>query len=106
MIGPTTVVSIVLGAGWHCGRLGFVGARALYGENHATFLELRIRLRDGHEQRVVIDGTWQSGPIEIVGDDLYDGQIIDARPGGRAHLRPGPAPRGASSATRQPPTPW
>ncbi|MWV51567.1 family 78 glycoside hydrolase catalytic domain (plasmid) [Rathayibacter sp. VKM Ac-2803] len=78
LLRPTFDLAILLGNGWHTGRLGFVEKRALYGEERAAWLVLLIRYEDGHEQTVVTDESWRSGPSDVLADDLYDGQTIDA----------------------------
>ncbi|WES66074.1 family 78 glycoside hydrolase catalytic domain [Microbacter sp. GSS18] len=96
LIRPESVIGITLGAGWFSGRLGFAEERALYGRSRAAFLELRIRFEDGHTQTIATDESWESGPSEVLADDLYDGQTIDARLRDDRWLRPGPAPDGWS----------
>lgn len=91
-----SVIAIVLGNGWHCGRLGFNRGRALYGPEPAALAELRISYSDGFTQTVVTDESWQSGPSAVTADDLYDGQTIDARRDDPSWQAPGPAPAGWS----------
>lgn len=79
LIAERNTVELLIGHGWHSGRLGFVGGRALYGEERAAIAELRIEFADGHVQSIVTDGDWRSGGSRVLADDLYDGQTIDAR---------------------------
>jgi alpha-L-rhamnosidase len=76
---PTSVLGIALGNGWFRGRLGWSGGRALYGEELAALAQLEIEFSDGYLQIVVTDESWTAGPSAVVFNDLYDGQVIDAR---------------------------
>ncbi|MRX45232.1 Bacterial alpha-L-rhamnosidase [Agromyces sp. Q22] len=96
LVEPESVIAVTLGAGWYSGRLGFAEERALYGTSRAALLELRIHFEDGHVQTVATDESWESGPSEILSDDLYDGETIDARQRDDRWSRPGPAPEGWS----------
>jgi alpha-L-rhamnosidase len=73
------VLGLELGNGWFRGRLGWSGARALYGQELGGLAQLEIRYADGHEKTVVTDETWRAGPSSVLSNDLYDGQTIDAR---------------------------
>ncbi|QOR72900.1 glycoside hydrolase family 78 protein [Ruania alkalisoli] len=76
--GPV-VVGAALGNGWHRGRLGFTGGRALYGDQLAFMARLDVTFADGHVQTIVTDETWRAAPSATTANDLYDGQTIDAR---------------------------
>ncbi|ROP78822.1 alpha-L-rhamnosidase [Frigoribacterium sp. PhB107] len=73
-----STLGIAVGNGWYRGRLGWIET-ARYGDEIAAWARLRICFADGHEQVVVTDETWSVGPSEIVANDFYDGQTIDAR---------------------------
>jgi alpha-L-rhamnosidase len=49
---------------------------------------------------VVTDESWQAGPGDVLANDLYDGQHVDARLRDGAWLEPGPAPAGWSGVHR------
>ena len=74
-----TVLAVSVGNGWYRGRLGFTGARAVYGGQLGIIAQLDIAFTDGHRQRVVTDETWTVTGSDVLADDLYDGQTIDAR---------------------------
>jgi len=88
------VLGLALGNGWFRGRLGWGGGRAYYGSELGALAELEIVFADGHRQVVGTDGTWQAGPSEVVENDLYDGETIDARLRDDAWLGPGFAAEG------------
>jgi alpha-L-rhamnosidase len=73
------VLGLALGNGWFRGRLGWGGGRAYYGKELGALAQLEIVFADGHRQAVGTDETWQAGPSDVVGNDLYDGETIDAR---------------------------
>lgn len=72
--------SILVGNGWWAGRLTWEeGRRHLYGDQLGVISQLEITFADGHVQTVATDGSWLVGGSDVVSDDLYDGQTIDAR---------------------------
>jgi alpha-L-rhamnosidase len=88
------VLGLELGNGWFRGRLGWSGARALYGPELGGLAQLEIHYADGHRQTVGTDETWRAGPSAVTANDLYDGQTIDARRRDDAWQRPGFAGEG------------
>lgn len=76
---PLSVLTVLVGNGWYRGRLGFMGGSALYGDRLGVIAACEITFTDGHRQVVVTDGTWTAGNSDVLADDLYDGQTIDAR---------------------------
>jgi alpha-L-rhamnosidase len=83
------VLGLELGNGWFRGRLGWNGARALYGPELGALAQLEVRFADGHRQAVGTDETWRAGPSAVLANDLYDGQAIDARRRDDAWQQPG-----------------
>jgi alpha-L-rhamnosidase len=74
-----TVLTVSVGNGWHRGRLGFMGARAFYGDRLGLVAQLEVTYADGHRQVVVTDESWTAGNSDVLADDVYDGQTVDAR---------------------------
>lgn len=85
----SAVVALRLGNGWWRGWLGFTGERAVYGDERAGYAELEVRFDDGHVQTVVTDASWRGSAGEVLADDLYKGETIDARLRDDAWLSPG-----------------
>ena len=83
------VLGLALGNGWHRGRLGWSGRRAIYGDELGALAQLEVVFADGHRQIVVTDESWRSGPSAVLGNDLYDGETIDARLVDDAWQQPG-----------------
>ncbi|HEY7174450.1 MAG TPA: family 78 glycoside hydrolase catalytic domain [Micromonosporaceae bacterium] len=94
LLSESTVLGFALGNGWYRGRLGFLGNRAIYGDELGLLAELQITYSDGHVRTVGTDETWRAGPSAVTANDLYDGQTIDARRHDDAWLRPGASPSG------------
>ena len=84
------LASILVGHGWWAGRLTWEhGRRHLYGEHLGVIAQLDITFADGHLQTVATDESWIVAETDVVSDDLYDGQTIDAR---RRAMRSTPLP--------------
>jgi alpha-L-rhamnosidase len=79
LLAEANVLTVLVGNGWHRGKLGFMGGRAFYGDRLGVIADLEITFADGHRQTVVTDENWRAGGSDVIADDLYDGQIIDAR---------------------------
>src|SRR5262245_6921840 len=89
LLSESTVLGFALGNGWYRGRLGFLGNRAIYGDELGLLAELQITYSDGHVQTVGTDESWRAGPSAVTANDLYDGQTIDAGRHDDSWLRPG-----------------
>jgi alpha-L-rhamnosidase len=72
-------LEVLLGNGWYRGRLGFRGARAVYGDRLALLAQLEIETAAGETLRLATDGSWTARESTVVADDLYDGQRTDLR---------------------------
>ena len=72
------VLTVSVGNGWYRGRLAFAGMRELYGKELGIIAQLEIGFADGHRQVVVTDETWTALSSDVLADDIYDGQTIDA----------------------------
>ncbi len=90
------VLGLALGNGWFRGRLGWGGGRAYYGSELAGLAQLEIVFEDGHRQIAGTDDTWRAGPSDVLENDLYDGETIDARLRDDAWQRPGFAAGGSA----------
>ena len=79
LVSDVVVVGLTLGNGWYRGRLGWDGGSQFYGDELAGWAELRVIFEDGHEQTFGTGTDWRAGPTDVLADDLYDGESIDAR---------------------------
>ena len=78
LIGEDNAIGISVGNGWWRGRLAWIETKR-YGTQIGPYAELRVVYEDGHEQMIGTDESWKVGASEILSDDFYDGQTIDAR---------------------------
>ncbi|MES2093551.1 MAG: family 78 glycoside hydrolase catalytic domain [Actinomycetota bacterium] len=88
-LADTSVLGLALGNGWFRGRLGWSGRGAFYGDELGAFAQLEIVFDDGATQTVTTDESWSAGPSDVLANDLYDGETIDARLRDDAWLKPG-----------------
>ncbi|MEO2130185.1 MAG: family 78 glycoside hydrolase catalytic domain [Microbacterium sp.] len=70
-------LTLLAGNGWYCGRLGWMGARGVYGDRPRVAALLTMIFADGSEVTVSTDQSWHSVCSPIVADDLYDGEHLD-----------------------------
>ena len=70
-------LEILCGNGWYKGRLGYEGAREVYGDRFCALAELRIRYADGTEQVCGTDGSWRYRGSDFESSDIYDGECLN-----------------------------
>lgn len=73
------VVEVLLGNGWHRGRLGWDGRRGLYGDRLSLLAQLEVTTVDGAVHVLATDESWTARESGVLSDDLYDGQRTDLR---------------------------
>lgn len=72
------VISVMLGDGWWCGRVGIIGNACQYGDTTAFLMEGQIEYEDGTLDYVLSDAAVSStGPL--LAADLFVGEKYDAR---------------------------
>ena len=76
-VGPNAI-GAWLGDGWWRGRLGWDGARALYGSDLGVLAQLEVDYADGSRQVVASSTEWVAAPSPVLTSDLYDGESYDA----------------------------
>ena len=74
-----STLELTLGNGWYRGNLTWMGATGVYGERVAAIAEVHLSFADGHTQVWSSDESWTARDADTVSDDLYHGQVIDAR---------------------------
>ena len=72
-------VEVLLGNGWYRGRLGWSGARNLYGDRLALLAQLEVTYADGSIEVIGTDERWTATDSNVLFNDLYDGQTTDLR---------------------------
>jgi alpha-L-rhamnosidase len=93
------VLGALVGPGWFAGRAGLFHARAFYGPSAAFLAQLEVTFADGSTQRLVTDDSWQRHDSSIIGADIMDGAICDARLDLPGWCLPGAATDGWSPVT-------
>ena len=66
------VITLTVGEGWYCGRIGWENAKNLYGENTAVCAELYY---DGNV--LITDESWSARESHIRESGIYDGETVD-----------------------------
>ncbi|MCD7885537.1 MAG: glycoside hydrolase family 78 protein [Lachnospiraceae bacterium] len=73
-------ICIWLGEGWFKGRLGFDGGFTdIYGDRLYAIAELYVKNQDGETLAVRTDDTWESRISPVIFNNIYDGEVYDAR---------------------------
>ena len=70
-------LAITLGNGWYKGRLGYEGAREVYGSRFQALAELRVYLADGSERVIATDESWRYRGSDFEYTDIYDGECLN-----------------------------
>lgn len=72
------VLGVHLGNGFFAERTAFGMPELFYGEP-AAIAQLEIRYRDGSEETIVTDTSWQAHPSPILKNGVYSGEVYDVR---------------------------
>ena len=72
-------IGVTLGNGWYRGIIGFSNHINVYGKDIALLLQVNITYSDGSTSTVISDDSWKSSTGEIRYDEIYNGEVIDAR---------------------------
>lgn len=70
-------LEMLCGNGWYKGRLGYEGAKEVFGDRFMVLAELRVRFADGSEAVIGTDETWRYRGSDFAMSDIYDGEILD-----------------------------
>lgn len=70
-------IEIITGNGWYKGRLGYEGAKEVYGDRFSVLAEIHLWYKDGRHEMIGTDRTWEYAAGDILMSDLYDGEILD-----------------------------
>ena len=65
--------------GWYSGTVGPLSKEQLYGHQPAAIFQLQIWYDDGSSSQIVSDGSWRSASGPLQKEDLYNGELFDAR---------------------------
>ncbi|MFC1601130.1 family 78 glycoside hydrolase catalytic domain [Candidatus Sumerlaeota bacterium] len=70
----SNAIGIALGNGWYCEP-----RRLKYGDSPRAQMQMKIELADGNAIDVKTDKTWKASSGPITRNDIYGGEIYDAR---------------------------
>lgn len=81
MLSAENDITVGVGHGWYCERMGRVSKTALsdYGSYPALIAAIRITYCDGREEYIYTDESWLTARSETLQSEIYDGEITDAR---------------------------
>lgn len=72
-------LQVYLGDGWYKGRIGFDGGyKNLYGDQRQLLAELIITYKDGTEEIIATDLSWETSLSPVSFSGIYDGEIFNA----------------------------
>ncbi len=69
----------MVGDGWYRGYIGWKDQHNYYGDQLALLLQLQIEYADGSSEVIVSDENWKVNTGAIIGSDIYNGELYDAR---------------------------
>lgn len=73
-------IFVTVAGGWAVGSYTMSRKNKFYGERQALLLELHIHYENGETEIIGTDTSWEvSVEGSVIGADLYDGEIVDAR---------------------------
>lgn len=72
-------IGVTLGDGWYRGYLSWDMRRNFYGDKLALLLQLHVVYENGDAEIITTDETWKSSTGPILGSDIYNGEVYDAR---------------------------
>ncbi|XMA16514.1 hypothetical protein WAI453_009305 [Rhynchosporium graminicola] len=74
------VLSVQVGEGWFCGRLGFLGGKKnIWGDTIGLIAQLKIQTTDGQVIVINSDSEWKSSTGSLITSELYDGEVCDLK---------------------------
>ena len=80
MLSADNDLTVGVGHGWYCERMGSTrkDAPSSYGNTPALIAAVKLNYKDGSEQLIVTDDSWQAAKSETLQSEIYDGEITDA----------------------------
>ena len=70
-------IEILCGNGWYKGRLGYEGAKEVYGDRFCALAELHVCQADGTQQVIGTDESWRYRGSDFALSDIYDGECLN-----------------------------
>jgi alpha-L-rhamnosidase len=71
------MVGASLGPGWYKSHMGFTDVSNQYGNRTGLLMQMIIRYKDGSDDTVFTDTTWQGAKSPVVYSEIYHGETYD-----------------------------
>jgi len=72
-------IGVMLGNGWYSSELDPAGLRQAYGDRPRFILQMDVELANGRMLQMISDVAWKTSPSPISYNDLFNGEMYDAR---------------------------
>ena len=72
-------ISVTVANGWYSGKLGYGNRTNVFGDTKRLFAEIELEYKDGKNEKIVTDDSWDTYVSDIVFADFFGGETIDAR---------------------------
>jgi len=72
-------LAAILGNGWFRGTLGWTNNVDIYGKELGLLMQINVVYKDGSRDYFITDENWKSSYGEILSNEIYHGEEIDAR---------------------------
>lgn len=80
MLTDENMLTVTVSGGWAVGSYTYYRRNRIYAPRQAFLAEIHIWYKDGHEETIATDESWQvTIKIPLLAADLYDGEVYDAR---------------------------
>ena len=81
MLSGSNELVVGVGHGWYCERMGSTNKaqKGQYGDTPALIAAIRLSYKDGSEEYIYTDDSWQAARSETLESEIYDGEKTDAR---------------------------
>lgn len=75
----TNALAAILGNGWFRGTLGWTNNVDIYGKELGLLMQINVVYKDGSKDCFITDENWKSSYGEILSNEIYHGEEMDAR---------------------------
>jgi len=72
-------ICVTVANGWYSGKLGYGNKTDVFGNKKRLFAEITLKYKDGKEEKITTDESWETFVSDVVFSDFFDGETIDAR---------------------------
>lgn len=72
-----TKLDIILGNGWYKGAFIHAGQKNNFGSEYKLIAEVHLQYKDGSEEVIGTDESWEYFASDIEEDSIYDGEVVN-----------------------------